>query len=100
MFKMKPSDNWYYEMARFEDELEREGVLVDFTAGRPPTMEKLGIAKADLLNELKEEYRFLKEREASLIKTGGTVPYEIVEILESTKARIDELEAEDGGRAS
>jgi len=63
-------------------------------------MEKLGIADQELLKELKEEYKVLKEREAQLVKTGSKVTGMLQMALEGTKMRIDELEEKSGGKTS
>ena len=60
-------------------------------------MDKLGIAKIDLLNELKEEYRKLREEEASLIKSGHVPSPASKGVAAAIKNQIDELEKEDGG---
>lgn len=58
------------------------------------TMEKLGVATADLLAELQAEYQALKEKEASLIKTGsadmGSLPQDIAAVA----AKIDQLQSQ------
>lgn len=59
-------------------------------------MEKLGIANADLLNELKNEYRVLKEQEAQMLKIGHGNTLVIAVEMKRIKSKIDELEAQDG----
>lgn len=59
-------------------------------------MEKLGIANADLLNELKNEYRVLKEQEAQMLKIGHGNTLVIDVEMKRIKSKIDELEAQDG----
>lgn len=60
-------------------------------------MEKLGIAKSDLMKELKDQYRRLREDEATMHKTGSTLLPTVLKEMASVKAKIDELEGQDGG---
>ena len=61
-------------------------------------MEKLGIANADLLKELRSEYRALREEEAKHIKLGSSLDLRVIlkREADAIKARIDELETKDG----
>ena len=87
MFKWKATDRWYAEAAKLE-----EGY--DIGAGRPSLMEKLGVEKKQLVTELKSEYHRLKEREAqSLNKTASAAD---AKRMNDVKAKIDELEGEEG----
>lgn len=54
-------------------------------------MEKLGVVKEDLVNELQEKYKHLREQEAKLVKTGSPVTPKAKEELEAVKEKIDEL---------
>ena len=63
-------------------------------------MEKLGIAKADLLTELKDGYRDLCELESKLVKLGTHISPTDKGHMAAIKARIDELEGKDGGETS
>jgi len=57
-------------------------------------MEKLGVQKQDLLEGLRKEYQYLKEKEATLVKTGAPTDTRLLCQLETIKARIDELETQ------
>jgi uncharacterized protein YceH (UPF0502 family) len=56
-------------------------------------MEKLGIAKSDLIAELKQEYQSIKEAEGSALQKEASA--EVTKLrskLASLRQRIDELE--------
>ena len=53
-------------------------------------MEKLGVAKKDLIAELEGKYHDLKEKEASLVKVGHSTQT-VQSELEQVKAKIDEV---------
>ena len=55
-------------------------------------MEKLGIAKEDLLDELKSDYQEVKEKMTGLDKTASAQTAEYLNKLASIKAKIDEVE--------
>ena len=63
-------------------------------------MEKLGIANSDLVKELKEQYKKLKEDEATMYKTGSILRPTVLKEMAAVKEKIDELEEKDGGTAS
>lgn len=62
-------------------------------------MEKLGIAKQDLLKELKQMYLETKEQAVSLTKEGSENPVKrqlLEKRLTAIQAKIDEVESQGG----
>ena len=57
-------------------------------------MEKLGIAHADLLQELKGEYLKLREKAAVSLTKSAQVDESISRRMEQVKSKIDELEGQ------
>lgn len=55
------------------------------------TMEKVGVQNQDLINELQAEYQELKEKEASLIKTGSAPAAGLVSEIQAITAKINQL---------
>jgi len=95
MRKLDLSDEWYKEASKAE-----EGYDISAGPGDEYVMEKLGIAKKDLVNELKDEYVKLRREESlSSIKTASS-DKERSKKMADVKAKLDELEKEDGGTAS
>jgi hypothetical protein len=93
MFKWKATDRWHLEMAGLEEGCDVGAINPNWL--KEASMEKLGIANTDLVNELKNEYKKLREDEAHLLKTGQVRASTQAE-LARVKARIRELEAEHG----
>jgi hypothetical protein len=58
-------------------------------------MEKLGIEKNDLINELKKDYETLRSRLSTLVKTGSAVGSEtrasVEASLRAVKEKIDQV---------
>lgn len=88
MHKLEMTDEWLKEMAQKE-----EGH--DISAGPGDSaMEKLGIAKKDLVNELKEEYLKLRQDEALSSTKLAAADMDRRKQMEALQARIDELEGD------
>jgi hypothetical protein len=96
MFKFKATDRWIREAATLEEGCDITAINPKWLEGA--NMEKLGIANADLLKELRETYKTLKEKEASLLKEGSRSTLTVRSQMEGVREKIDELEAAENGK--